>query len=500
YASGPTSTPSSGNYRGARLGYAHGALNVALAAGRQQDNVQPSLSLANLAATYDFGFIKPSLILAQEKRGSARIRAYQLGATAPIGPHLIRGSIGKYDVSGQQANADWIKYSVGYAYNFSKNTQIYASYAYVHNQSKLPRLPVRYPEVLLIASSKSKRDIMNPKTFRWYGVITLLIVVAISYIDRINIAVLITDQDFLRHMGMQAHDRVSQGLLATAFMVGYGVSSVVLTPFCSALLGVRRSLVIGLIFWGVVTYVSPLMHSYGLLLMSRALLGISEGPLFALAGAYIKAHFEASENGKPNSLVNMGTGLGLAIGYPFIGFLLSSHNWDNSFHILGLMNILLGIPLVLAFVRMPKVERGAAKASSAKASLQQVGQIIRGSLQTRHLFLITLLTSAFLAYLWGSSNWLPAYLKEARGFNLRDLGWIASLPQYATIVAVFIGGMIIDRLPRERVPLIFVGGATGAQHVASAFGVVNGVGSLFAGFMPAIMGWVITQFAGGNAA
>ncbi len=139
YASGPTSTPSSGNYRGARFGYAQGALNVALAAGRQQDNVQPSLGLANLAATYDFGFIKPSLILAQEKRGSARIRAYQLGATAPIGPHLIRGSIGKYDVSGQQANADWIKYSVGYAYNFSKNTQIYASYAYVHNQSDSAR-------------------------------------------------------------------------------------------------------------------------------------------------------------------------------------------------------------------------------------------------------------------------------------------------------------------------------------------------------------------------
>ncbi|WP_368858817.1 porin [Croceibacter atlanticus] len=50
-----------------------------------------------------------------------------MGATAPIGQHLIRGSIGKYDVSGQQANADWIKYSVGYAYNFSKTTQIYAS-------------------------------------------------------------------------------------------------------------------------------------------------------------------------------------------------------------------------------------------------------------------------------------------------------------------------------------------------------------------------------------
>lgn len=385
---------------------------------------------------------------------------------------------------------------------------------------------------------------MKPKSFRWYGVMTLLVVVAISYVDRINIAVLITDQSFLQHMGMEPQDRFSQGLLATAFMVGYGVSSVVLTPFCAALLGVRRSLVIGLIFWGVVTYVSPLMQSYGLLLMSRVLLGISEGPLFALAGAYIKAHFEASENGKPNSLVNMGTGLGLAIGYPFIGFLLSAHSWDSSFHILGLMNILLGIPLVLAFVRMPTTGGEQSRPASARTSLQQVGQIIRGSLQTRHLLLITLLTSAFLAYLWGSSNWLPTYLKEARGFNLRDLGWIASLPQYATIAAVFIGGMIIDRLSRERVPLIFVGAATGvglfiwlaisvsdryvaamcliaanfcwglaspaipstvqyfsqAQHVASAFGVVNGVGSLFAGLMPALMGWVIAHFADGNAA
>lgn len=380
---------------------------------------------------------------------------------------------------------------------------------------------------------------MNSKTFRWYGIVTLLIVVAISYIDRINIAVLITDQGFLQHMGMSPSDRASQGLLATAFMVGYGVSSVVLTPFCSALLGVRRSLVIGLIFWGVVTYVSPMMHSYGLLLLSRVILGISEGPLFSLAGAYIKAHFEEHENGKPNSLVNMGTGLGLAIGYPFVGFLLSSHNWDNSFHILGLMNILLGIPLVWAFIRMPKRDDQVSKSSGLKESLQQVRQIILGALQTRHLLLVTILTSAFLAYLWGSSNWLPAYLKEARGFNLRDLGWMASLPQYATIVAVFIGGMIIDRLSRERVPLIFIGAAIGvgvsialaisvperymavvclivanffwglaspaipstvqyfsqAQHVASAFGVVNGVGSLFAGFMPAMMGWVISQFA-----
>ena len=376
---------------------------------------------------------------------------------------------------------------------------------------------------------------MQARQARWYGVITLFVIVAISYIDRINIAVLITDSGFLQHVGLERSDRVSQGLLATAFMVGYGISSVVLTPFAAALLGVRRSLLVGLTLWGVVTFLSPALDSFGLLLGSRILLGISEGPVFALAGAYIKAHFESRENGKPNSFVNMGTGLGLAIGFPLVGFLLASHDWQTSFHVLGLINILLGIPLVLAFVRMPKVDDS--RAQGGAAALAQVGRMVSGAMHTRHLVLVTLLTSAFLAYLWGSSNWLPSYLKEARGFSLKEMGWLASLPQYATVVAVLIGGVIIDRIQRRSVPLMFVWCSLGValsvwlaigtesrylaaysliaanffwglmspaipstvqhfsrpEHVASSYGVVNGVGSLVAGFMPALMGMVIAH-------
>lgn len=373
------------------------------------------------------------------------------------------------------------------------------------------------------------------RNLRWWGVITLFIIVAISYVDRINISVLIVDKDFLDHIGLTADDRTRQGLLATAFMVGYGVSSVLLTPFYVALLGVRRSLIIGLVLWGVVTFVSPVFHSYGLLLASRILLGLSEGPLFALAASYIKAHFTSEENGKPNSLVNMGTGLGLALGYPLIGYLLAAHDWETSFHILGVINVAIGIPLVLAFVRMPRIENAVKQAHSTGEVFASIGNIFRGALQTRHLLLVTILTAAFLSYLWGSSNWLPAYLKESRGFSLREMGWLASLPQYATVVAVFIGGVIIDRIPRGKVPLIFVWGSLGVaaavllainvqdrytaaiclvaanfcwglmspaipstmqhfsrpEHIASAYGVVNGVGSLVAGFMPAIMGAII---------
>lgn len=377
---------------------------------------------------------------------------------------------------------------------------------------------------------------MNTRNQRWLGVATLFLVVAISYVDRINIAVLITQNDFLRHLGITVHDRGAQGLLATAFMAGYGLSAILFTPFCAALFGVRRSLIYGLCLWGLITFVSPWFNSYGMLLTSRALLGFAEGPLFALGSSYIKAHFDSGESGKPNALFNMGTGLGLAVGYPLIGYTVALLDWESSFHLLGLLNVLLGVPLVLAFVRMPLSYAALPRPESPRAALATVADLFRGAFHTRHILTMTLLTAAFLAYLWGSSNWLPAYLQQARGFSLREMGWLASLPQYAVVLGVLLGGLLLDLTPRRRVPLIFIFASMGvalavllainsadrytaaycltaaglcwglqspaipstvqyysrAEHVACAFGITNGVGGLTAGLMPVLMGWLIS--------
>ncbi len=379
-------------------------------------------------------------------------------------------------------------------------------------------------------------------TNRWFGVLALFVLVAISYVDRINLSVLITDKSFLQQMGMAVGDRASQGFLATAFMAGYGLSAIFFTPFAVALFGVRRGLIYGVTLWGAVTIVTPWFHSYSELLWSRVLLGVSEGPLFSLASYYIKAYFESRENGKPNSWVNMGTGTGLALGFPFVSYMLGGYDWQTSFYALGAINLVLGLPLILLFIYMPSEMERNRKAISVGESLRQVRGMVRGTLETRNLLLLTVMTAAFLAYLWGSSNWLPSYLKEARGFSLREMGWMASLPQYASILAVFIGGFLIDKLGRHRVPLIFVGASicvglsiliainvenryaatvaliaanffwglqspsfpSSVQHfskpanVASAFGITNGVGSLVAGFMPAIMGIVISSVAAGS--
>jgi MFS family permease len=382
------------------------------------------------------------------------------------------------------------------------------------------------------------------QSLRWYGVITLFLIVAISFVDRINIAVLITDGHFLLHYGLAPTARAEQGLLATAFTIGYGLSAFLLTPFSETLIGVRRGLMLGLLLWGGVTFATPWIDSYGTLLASRILLGVAEGPVFSIASTYIKAHFNDTENGKPNSFVNMGTGLGLAAGFPLVGMLLASYSWQTSFHVIGVLNLVLGLPLVLAFIHLPSNTVMPALPKSAGEALSRVTSVMRGALHTRHLLLLTVLTAAFLTYLWGSTNWLPAYLKDVRGFSIRQTGWLSSLPQYATVLAVFIGGVLIDRIGHARVPFIFLSASLGValsvllainvndpyqavfcliaanffwgllspaipstvqhharpEHAGSAFGVVNGIGILVGGFMPTLMGGVMSKAATGGSA
>jgi sugar phosphate permease len=57
---------------------------------------------------------------------------------------------------------------------------------------------------------------------------------------------------------------------------------------------------------------------------------------------------------------------------------------------------------------------------------------------------ILLIEVATLAYLWGSSSWLPSYLLQAEHFSITNMGVIASLPFVTAVASGFLGGYIID--------------------------------------------------------
>ena len=87
---------------------------------------------------------------------------------------------------------------------------------------------------------------------RWMGVVVLMIVVSIAYVDRINVSLMITNADFLKAFGLEG-DRLAQGRLVSLFLFGYGLSAWFLTPVFEARWTVRTGLLVSLLFWTIFT-------------------------------------------------------------------------------------------------------------------------------------------------------------------------------------------------------------------------------------------------------
>jgi predicted MFS family arabinose efflux permease len=373
---------------------------------------------------------------------------------------------------------------------------------------------------------------------RWAGVIVLMIVVSIAYVDRINVSLMITNADFLHALGLEG-DRVAQGRLVSLFLLGYGLSAWFLTPVFEFRWSVRASLLISVLLWTVFTAASALAAGIAVFLVWRLMLGGAEGPLFSLKTMYVKEHFAPNEVGKPNAVSSLGVSIGLGAGYSIVNFLIVHFGWRDSFWALAVLNLVIGLPLIVLFIRPASNPARVAGPHDESAI-----SLLVSALRTPHLFLILIVEICTLSYLWGASTWLPSYLKETRHFSLNEMSIFAGLPFFVGILANVAGGTLVDLLPRSKAPVVFaIGGVSTAicvtaailadnpyvaasalilagagwgfqapaipslvQHVAkpgtvgSTYGVINGIGNLTSALMPMMMGAAMTSRSGDNLA
>lgn len=361
---------------------------------------------------------------------------------------------------------------------------------------------------------------------RWQGTIALLLLIIISYVDRVNISVMILNPEFAAHFHLN-ENRMLQGMLMTCFLLGYGLSALILTPLIESKLNYRQGLLSGVAIWALVCAVSPLLGSLLGMLIARIVLGVAEGPLFSLKTRFISDSFAADEVGKPNAVTALGVSLGLAAGFPLVTWLMAHVGWMGSFYALALLNLLLGGGLVWRFLPAPVVNERRARP----------GMITTLTLAWRTPLLgwILLVEIATLSYLWGSSAWLPAWLRDEHHFSLQATGLLAAVPFLLSLGSKFLGGVLLDKMRPEQAPVLFIigglltalsvlalmlshqqamlalfmlaanvfWGLQGAaipavvQHhapreaVGSAYGIINGIGNICAAFIPLLMGMVM---------
>ena len=321
----------------------------------------------------------------------------------------------------------------------------------------------------------------------WLIVGLLWMVGCFNYLDRVMIttmrgsivdAIPMTDAQF--------------GLLTSIFLWVYGL----LSPFAGFLADRfnRSRVIIGSLFaWSAITWLTAHATTFGELLATRALMGVSEAcyipAALALIADYHRGTTRSLATGVHMSGIMVGSGLG-GLG----GWIAERHGWNHAFLIFGLGGIGYSVVLALLLRDAPR-DDGSATPTATAAPKVRLGEALT-SLFARRAFLIALAYWGLLGLAgWAVVGWMPTYLNEQFHLSQGTAGLSATgYIQGASLVGVLLGGWWADRWSRndERgrvlvpmiglliaVPGIFIASSVTVLPVALAGLVIFGVTKAF---------------------
>ena len=273
---------------------------------------------------------------------------------------------------------------------------------------------------------------------RWTVSLLLLLAVMTAFFDRIDIAVLFTNQQFKSDIGVS--DPARLGLLMTAFVLPYG-ASMFLFSVLGDLFGPRRTFASIAGILAATTAIMGSVSSYGLMLVARVVLGVAEAPQFGTATVAVRRWFPPREQGLANALWTIGSPLGSALGFPLVLFIVSNYGWRASYYTLALLNGFIVLPIIWLFLRDAPDVPAAPRAEDRVP----IGDGIRLLAGNWRFWLLPIYNSGGLIFLWGFNAWLPTYLQQARHFDVAHTGFFSALPFVLMIIGEIGGAWIADR-------------------------------------------------------
>ncbi|WP_316150921.1 MFS transporter [Cupriavidus sp. BIC8F] len=271
----------------------------------------------------------------------------------------------------------------------------------------------------------------------------------IAYIDRVNISVaapLIREE-----MGLTTSQL---GLVFSAFAYPYAAMQI-LGGWMADKFGPKKVLIVLSLIWGVATVLTGFAGSVLMLVVLRFVLGIGEGGAFPTATRAFTYWMPVAERGFAQGITHSFARLGGAITPPIVLVIVAAAGWREAFIVLGAVS--LGWTLLYAFFFKDSPDKHRRVTAQ---ELQEIGyrrgdsqQAARAATPWRRLFrrmwLVTFVDFCYGWSLWVYLTWLPSYLKEARGFDLKQLALFTALPLMAGVVGDTLGGVLSDRIYRR---------------------------------------------------
>ncbi len=288
------------------------------------------------------------------------------------------------------------------------------------------------------------------KGLRWWIIGLIALATVINYIDRSTLSLMWPS--ISKDLGM---DKSDYAIILNVFMVAYAVGQLVSGKLFDKV-GTRMGYVIAIAVWGA----SSFMHSFarGILSFSffRVTLGLGEAGNWPGAVKSNAEWFPVKERAVAQGIFNAGASMGSVIAPPLIATLWAAFGWQTTFMIVGTFGILWLIPWLVINKKMPaehpwitdeeKELIYSGQSVLDKKNPGRKGLSLKQILSYKESWAV-IVSRFFLEPIWWLFvGWMPLYLADVYGFNVKEIGFFAWVPYVGAAIGSISGGYFSGRL------------------------------------------------------
>ncbi len=259
----------------------------------------------------------------------------------------------------------------------------------------------------------------------------------LNYIHRLSFNYLSADGELRKLIPNEAF-----GYIGTAFFIAYMLSNA-FSGFVIDRLGTRLGYALCMAFWTT----AGLLHAFVITPLQfgivRFFLGVGEAGNWPAALKLTSEWFPPRERSTASGIFNSGSALGAVIVSPLAAYLGIRYGWRSTFIILAALGYLWLI--VFWFIYYTPGQ----SVSGVREKVVPPGALIR----TRFVSMLAL-SKFFIDPVWYFVTfWIGRYLVDVHHWNLKQIGWYATLPFIIADIGNIAGGYFTQFIIKRGMPI-----------------------------------------------
>ena len=290
---------------------------------------------------------------------------------------------------------------------------------------------------------------MKIKGLRWWVIGLVGLATVINYIDRSALAIMWPD--ISKDLDM---DKNQYAIILNVFLVAYAIGQSLSGKMFDKI-GTRAGFVVSITVWGLATAVHALARGVMSFSIFRVFLGLGEAGNWPGAVKSNAEWFPVKERAFAQGIFNSGAALGSIVAPPLIAILWVAIGWKMTFALLGLLGLIWVIPWLLINKAIPskhpwitEEEKKHILSGMEEKQKDVEGEGLSMKEILSHKESWAVLASRFFVepIWWLFVGWMPIYLADVYGFNVKEIGFFAWVPYVGAAVGSLAGGYYSGRL------------------------------------------------------